>query len=280
MSSSLFDGGGALPAGEVRAALFFLVLLCFGLAVDIGLAIYALKRPLSPASWAHEMVERARSGRTVLVTFLALVALYLVNSAIYTLFFPDVTVAEPHTLIFQALFFHIPGLLLLGTVFRGAKREDNFWRKAPARLGLAVLFYLASIPLIWFYSILYQLFLHQMGHSFYLQDVALLFLAPTALPEKVVLIFVAVVIAPLFEEFLFRGVLFPWVVRRIGLWPAVGVVSLFFASIHVHLPSLLPLFLLSSLFCLAYARTRSLLVPIGMHACFNGVTVILLSIMG
>jgi membrane protease YdiL (CAAX protease family) len=119
-----------------------------------------------------------------------------------------------------------------------------------------------------------------MGHSFYLQDVALLFLAPMTPPEKVALIFIAVIIAPLFEEILFRGLLFPWVVRRAGLWPAVGLVSLFFAAIHMHLPSLLPLFLLSSFFCLAYARTRSLLVPIGMHAAFNGVTVILLFIMG
>jgi len=30
----------------------------------------------------------------------------------------------------------------------------------------------------------------------------------------------------------------------------------------------------------AYTRTRSLWVPIGMHACFNAVSVLLLTLMG
>jgi len=70
------------------------------------------------------------------------------------------------------------------------------------------------------------------------------------------------------------------VVRRTGFWTGTALVSLIFAGLHWHLPSLLPLFLLSAMFSLAYARTQSLLVPMGMHAAFNGVTVALLLLMG
>jgi len=191
----------------------------------------------------------------------------------------------PHALLFQALFFHFPALIILAGIFHHRRSSDReprglFWRRLPAMAGLSVLLYLASIPILWFYSMLYQIFLHQLGCNLYLQDVAQMFLAPAPVLEKVAMYFVAIIVAPVFEEFLFRGVLLPWAIRRAGFWPGVAVVSLFFAGMHMHLPSLLPLFILSVLFCLAYARTRSLLVPIGMHACFNAVTIILLALTG
>jgi len=106
------------------------------------------------------------------------------------------------------------------------------------------------------------------------------FLVPLPWPTRTAVFFIAIVGAPVFEEIVFRGILFPWLARRTGFWPGVVVVSALFAALHLHLPSLLPLFLLSAMFCVAYARTRSLWVPIGMHALFNAVSVLLLTLMG
>lgn len=275
---------GRLSERNVLAGLIFLLLMCIGIAVDFALVLYNLKRPSRTADWIPALTQRALPGRIVLILFLTLIGLYVANSLAYSSLFTSIEV-EPHTLFFQALFLQIPALILLFGAFRLLKisgREALGFAegKMLRMLGLSALFYLAAIPLLWFYSLLYQVVLDQLGYSFYLQDVTQVFLTPLPWASRAALIFIAIGVAPVFEEIVFRGILFPWAVRRAGLWPATALVSLFFAGLHMHLPSLLPLFLLSAMFCAAYARTRSLWVPIGMHALFNGVTVLLLTLTG
>lgn len=273
-----------LSKGSVLAGLFFLVLMCAGVALDFALVVYCVKRPVRPSEWGPELEKRALPGHAVLFLCLTFIGLYLANSVAYGMLFDSIE-AEPHTLFFQTLFFQVPALAILFGLFRALKisgRESLGLSggRVPRLIGLSVLLYLASLPLIWFYSLLYQIFLDQLGHSFYLQDVTQVFLVPLPWLTRAAVFFVAIIAAPVFEEIVFRGILFPWLVRRAGLWPAVVLVSVLFAAMHLHLPSLLPLFLLSTMFCAAYARTRSLWVPIGMHACFNAVTIILLTLMG
>ena len=273
------------PAGVALAGFFFLLILCAGVVLDLGLVLYFMKRPARPGVWYEDLAARALPGRLVLILVLTLAAVYVACSLAYGFLFPCTYELKPHTILFQALFFHLPALVILFGIFthrRASGREQLgvSWRRAPAMLGLSGLLYLAAIPILWFYSLFYQVFLYQFGFNFYLQEVAEVFLAPASVPERFAMYFVAIILVPVFEEFLFRGVLLPWIVRRTGLWPGITIVSIFFAAMHLHLPSFLPLFLLSAMFCVAYARTRSLLVPIGMHAFFNAVTVILLVLTG
>jgi uncharacterized protein len=91
---------------------------------------------------------------------------------------------------------------------------------------------------------------------------------------------VAVVMAPLVEEVLFRGVLFQALRRRLGLWPGALLSSLVFTLIHVEIVfsqpvALAGLFSLGVFLAWAFHRTGSLLVPILGHAVFNGVSVLL-----
>jgi membrane protease YdiL (CAAX protease family) len=86
---------------------------------------------------------------------------------------------------------------------------------------------------------------------------------------RATLIFFAVVVAPVVEELLFRGLLLPLVLRgRTFLFAAV-LTSLYFSLIHLHAPSLLPLLVLSIGFSAGYAATGSVLTPIAMHFVFN-----------
>ena len=78
------------------------------------------------------------------------------------------------------------------------------------------------------------------------------------------------------EEILFRGMLLPALAKRFGVTAAVVVIALVFAAIHAHVPSLVPLFILSASLSLAYIGTGSLAASIIMHAVFNGITVSLL----
>ena len=96
---------------------------------------------------------------------------------------------------------------------------------------------------------------------------------------RVYLLFMAIVLAPIFEEILFRGIALPYLLRKIGTLPALVLVSFFFAMIHSHLPSFIPLFVIAMAFGLAYLRTGSLTVPITMHMIFNAVNVGMMFIM-
>lgn len=87
---------------------------------------------------------------------------------------------------------------------------------------------------------------------------------------KVLLGMVAVIIAPLMEEIIFRGFLYGVVKRFTDRWFSMFFTALFFAAVHQHVGSLFPLFLLAMGLAIAYEATGCLLVPIFMHAIFNG----------
>jgi membrane protease YdiL (CAAX protease family) len=81
----------------------------------------------------------------------------------------------------------------------------------------------------------------------------------------------AILIAPVAEEILFRGILYSAIKER-G-WPKTALISssLVFSAIHGHIPSFLSLALLGAVFALLYDRTANLLAPILCHAAFNAV---------
>jgi uncharacterized protein len=94
----------------------------------------------------------------------------------------------------------------------------------------------------------------------------------------VLAILLAVVIAPVTEEIVFRGVLFRALTGTVGMWPAAVLSSAVFAVIHFEVLfsqplALVGLFTVGLLLAIAYHRTGSLLVPIIGHAVFNAVSV-------
>lgn len=92
---------------------------------------------------------------------------------------------------------------------------------------------------------------------------------------RVLVVIMALGIAPFAEEVLFRGYLFRVAERYAGRWPAMATVSLLFAGVHVHLPALGGLFVLAMVLNLLYVVTGSLWAPIAAHALFNMLTLIL-----
>lgn len=78
-----------------------------------------------------------------------------------------------------------------------------------------------------------------------------------------------VIIAPLCEEFLFRGYFYGVGKRYAGAWISGLFTAALFAAFHASLTSLAGLFVLAIALTLAYERTGTLAVPITMHALFN-----------
>ena len=83
------------------------------------------------------------------------------------------------------------------------------------------------------------------------------------------IVFAGVIVAPICEELLFRGFFYGVWKRYLGPLGAGFLSCLLFAAFHTSLAAFAGLFVLAVCFNLAYERTGSLLVPIGMHALFN-----------
>ena len=84
----------------------------------------------------------------------------------------------------------------------------------------------------------------------------------------------ALVVAPVFEEFFFRGFAYPALKEHLGSVRALVIVSAAFAASHLHGPSFVPLFVLALGLGLAYELTGTLLTPITMHAVFNSTMIV------
>ena len=89
--------------------------------------------------------------------------------------------------------------------------------------------------------------------------------------ELVALGIATIILAPIAEETLFRGVLYPAIKQygfpRAALWGT----SALFGLIHFNLAAFVPLLLLALLLVWLYEKTDNLLAPIAAHATFNAV---------
>jgi membrane protease YdiL (CAAX protease family) len=99
----------------------------------------------------------------------------------------------------------------------------------------------------------------------------------TSKPEQIYLAVFAVILAPVAEEFIFRGVLFTFV-KQHGFPKTAWIgVSLLFALIHGDAAIFIPLFGLALVLTLLYEVTDSLLAPMFTHALFNAANLFLLT---
>jgi len=93
------------------------------------------------------------------------------------------------------------------------------------------------------------------------------------LPLRITVVITTVIIAPVFEEMLFRG-LFQTMLRSFLYkpWLSILISSVLFASVHQmgHWPAL---FVLAICLGYAYEKSGSLFRPIFIHALFNGINI-------
>jgi membrane protease YdiL (CAAX protease family) len=97
------------------------------------------------------------------------------------------------------------------------------------------------------------------------------------LPLRIMIVFVAVVIAPVLEEILFRGfvqtTIRSFLDIRNSAWPAIAASSTFFAIMHAepgHWPTL---FVLGVCLGYSYEKSGSLFRPIFIHLFFNAISI-------
>ncbi|MBN1268923.1 MAG: CPBP family intramembrane metalloprotease [Kiritimatiellae bacterium] len=252
-------------------------LVAAGLVVDVVLLIRLLGWPVGWRERVRRLEARAWAWRDAVRLVLLLVAFHLLGMLAYRAACPDLSPAGGDAafgIILQSMVFHWAALVLITLVLRRERRswKETFGlggRHALRRIALGLGFYLGALPFLWFYSILYQAGLKYVGYEPRLQEVVWAMTAEHAWWIRAYLVGLAVALAPLAEELIFRGIGLPLLARKAGFPAAIVIVSVLFAAMHFHLPSLVPLFVIALAFSLAYAYTGSILVPAVMHAAFN-----------
>ena len=133
-----------------------------------------------------------------------------------------------------------------------------------------ILYGIAAIPPVLVISMCSNAACEALGFEPHQQEVFnLLADDSVSLSIRLFLIASAVLIAPLVEELLFRGILFTVLLKTRPFIFAALLSSAYFAVVHLHGPSFLPLLALSVAFSAGYAATGSLITPITMHMLFN-----------
>ena len=90
---------------------------------------------------------------------------------------------------------------------------------------------------------------------------------------RVMIAFMVIVIAPIVEEIVFRGYIYPVTKQFTGRFFAMLMTSFLFGIVHFNIAAVIPLIFLAFLLTIAYEFTKSIWAPISIHALFNACTV-------
>jgi len=245
--------------GAVIPALF----LVAGVYIYVSLARQISVRAVEPSSTP---TREFGWPEATLATFLAVWFLLNISASASQ----NIRDIQPRDLVANALF--TIGLLLFIAAFLRLRRIDINLLGGFSKIGFgrAVatggMLLLAAYPLILLAEVVTQKLSRGVLDK---QGIVELFNASSTLEERILIILLAVTVAPLAEEFFFRFFLYGVVKRYFGRGMGVVANALLFAAVHAHLPSLAPLFVLGICFTIAYEWSGSILVSMTMHALFN-----------
>ncbi len=164
-------------------------------------------------------------------------------------------------------------IILSFLIVRGLNPARLFGLRWPAwgpGIPLALVSLAAAYPII---ALALNLTARVVGPDLQQQDMLTYLQTAPPGPERLLAVVMAVIVAPVSEEFIFRGYLHGVLRNHAGRWVSLVVVSLLFAAIHANVAVLAGLFVLAVALTLVYERTGSLWAPILMHAVFNAITV-------
>jgi len=134
---------------------------------------------------------------------------------------------------------------------------------------LAVLVGTVVLPITWYLNHVAFLLLSRIEAQPPMQPAVETFRATVTKGQQIVFGVVTIVVAPVAEELLFRGVLYPALRRYARRSFALWGVAVVFAAIHQSDVTFVPLTFLAVMLALLYEETGSLTAPILVHCIFN-----------
>jgi len=146
---------------------------------------------------------------------------------------------------------------------------------APANLLPVVLVYVLFIVPLGLCAHIWIELIEFFGYEPLPQEVVKMFGDAVARGDRLeisLLVFNAVILAPLWEELIYRGFFFGLLKSRWGVFPALVFSSVVFSCSHFSLAAFLPLLIVGIAIGYVYHRTGSLYFAIFFHALFNGLS--------
>ncbi|MBI2513050.1 MAG: CPBP family intramembrane metalloprotease [Opitutae bacterium] len=126
-----------------------------------------------------------------------------------------------------------------------------------------------ALPVLVLCSAAWTLFLQAIGLPDEPQDLLEIFGGVHSKPLLVAMLFVACVLAPVYEELLFRGAIFRFCRQRFGRAAALVVSATLFGAMHGNWAGFVPLAVLGVALAVAYERTGDIRVSMLAHGLFN-----------
>ncbi|MBB5030845.1 CPBP family intramembrane glutamic endopeptidase [Prosthecobacter vanneervenii] len=251
-------------------------------ATAVALFGYRMLRQMRPeVSWNHEGSVLSRPyGAPDLLVLAGIGLVFILSMQPQKAEGAAAAAAVSDSTLIVGMIFNLivcAGLLLYLFQLRGLNPAELFglqqvhWRSIMFTVGVFSLIILLTINLA---SAATQTWLQGFWPDLEPQETVKAFQESDGIGFKLLVVLMAVVIAPLAEETMFRGFVYGVLKRYTDAPFAALASSLMFAIIHLHVGSLLPLWMLAVLFCLAYEITGCLLAPMILHAIFNGVSIL------
>jgi len=224
---------------------------------------------LSEKNWKLESVLRLLLG-----VFLCLCVGSLLTALVRGAADSPATLSVSRILL-SALCFQGAALALLWRFLHehrvGWAQGFGLWHDGLKAIGWGVLVVGLFLPVGWGLQMVSQKLMTHFGLEPSVQLALQALKNSSSAPELIALGIVTIVLAPIAEEALFRGVLYPTIKQhgfpRMALWGT----SALFAAIHLNVAIFPPLLLLALVLAWLYEKTDNLLAPIAAHAAFNAV---------
>ena len=103
-----------------------------------------------------------------------------------------------------------------------------------------------------------------------------LFLKEKSVVNTILLFLEGVILAPVFEEFFFRGVIYGFLRKKTSVGFSAVVSGIIFSLLHANVLAFLPILILGVGLACVYERTKTIAASILMHSLHNlGVLVVL-----
>lgn len=152
-------------------------------------------------------------------------------------------------------------------------------------LKKSVPLFIMLLPVIWIATLIWSSFLTVLQNAkvieeFAPQELITLFQSGGDWLPIVLLVFFAIVVAPIVEEIVFRGCIYRFLKSQTTMLGAQIISGGVFALMHGNLLSFVPLVVVGVLLARVYEKSGSLAVAIWFHAFFNAFSLCMLFITG
>jgi membrane protease YdiL (CAAX protease family) len=238
-----------------------------------------LQGPHPLPTWTISLQEFAIACLCVLLCAL-FVPMVLVHAG--RLLAPSLAAQGDLWLVLQGGFLHIgllTGVLAARQLTRHAvppAAEEARPARYPRPLLAGVVTFIVSLPVITITALIWQKVMEVFGVEADPQALIDIFRNADSVGETLLIAGLAIVVAPITEELVFRAGLFRYLRTRVPRRAALIAPAILFASLHGSILAFAPLCVLGVIFALAYERTGRISVPIIAHALFNFNTIGLL----